>query len=375
MKHLQGQGAQLSNPQPALLLDWRLDELIGRIAELGQPAYRARQVWRWVYRELVFDFQQMTDLPQSLRHTLMAAYEITAGHPVELLESREQDTTKALLEMADGEWVECVLMTYEERRTACLSTQAGCPIACPFCATGQAGFRRNLTAGEIVWQALFLARLAVPHSTKEEQPLTNIVYMGMGEPLLNYEATLESIRILSDPAGFGMGARRFTISTAGVVPGILRLAGEPLPIGLAVSLHAADDALRQDLVPLARRYPMNELMQALRTYANATGRRITFEYALFHEVNDSVEGAERLAELLGGLTAHVNLIPANPIEGSPFEPSSRSSVESFAEALQRRGLACTVRVRRGLDVAAGCGQLRGRRVSNHPPEASGQDES
>jgi 23S rRNA (adenine2503-C2)-methyltransferase len=327
----------------------------------GEPAYRAGQVWAWVYRELATDFGEMTNLPAGLRRTLAQRATLAAVKPLDEIASADGETRKVLLELADGETVESVLMLYARRRTACISTQVGCPIRCPFCATGQAGLIRNLRAGEIVAQALHLARLVRPLAPAGEHPLTNIVYMGMGEPLLNYEATRRSVAILNDSAGFGLGARQFTISTAGVAPAIRRLAGEALQVNLAVSLHAPDDALRDQLVPLNRRYPINELLDAVTFYIEATGRRVTFEYALIAGANDALEQAEALAARLAGMLAHVNLIPVNPAEGSSLTPTPRAQVDAFAEVLRRRGIACTVRLRRGIDVQAGCGQLRSRR--------------
>jgi 23S rRNA (adenine2503-C2)-methyltransferase len=330
----------------------------------GQPAFRAGQLWRWLYRDLATDFAQMTNLPAELRQILA---ERATAQPYRLLDaqvSADGETRKVLLELPDGETIEAVLMLYARRRTACISTQVGCPIRCPFCATGMAGLRRNLTAGEIVLQALHLARLAQPLTPAGERPLTNIVYMGMGEPLLNYDAVWRSVGVLTDPDGFGLGARHITISTAGVVPGIRRLAGEGAQVGLAVSLHAPDDALRNRLVPLNRRYPLNQLMPALRDYIAATGRRVTFEYALIAGVNDAPAQAEALAELLAGLTAHVNLIPVNPAPGSPYRPSPRPAVDAFVAILRARHVPVSVRLRRGIDVQAGCGQLRSRRLNS-----------
>lgn len=358
------------------LLELDRSELAALMQEWGEPAFRAEQIWHWIYRELETDFSQMTNLPRALRERLTEQACLLPARVIDTVSSRDKETHKILAELADGETIESVLMLYERRRTACISTQVGCPIRCPFCATGQAGLRRNLSAGEILWQVLELARLARPFAPAEERPLTNIVYMGMGEPLLNYDATLRSVRILTDPTGFGLGARRITISTAGVVPGILRLAEEPLQIGLAVSLHAPNDALRDKLVPLNRRYPIASLMEAIRFYVDRTGRRVTFEYALIRDVNDDRALAKELANLIAGLPTHVNLIPVNPAEGSSYQPSSRVRVESFAAELERRGIPCTVRLRRGIDIEAGCGQLRSKRLSRaqEPAGDSGNPE-
>jgi 23S rRNA (adenine2503-C2)-methyltransferase len=336
--------------------------LAAQLQSWEQPVYRVAQVSRWVYHDLVADVAHMTNLPTQLRQQLDAKFTLLPCRPLEELESEDGETRKSLLELSDGETIESVLMLYEQRRTACVSTQVGCPIGCAFCATGQSGFRRNLSTGEIVGQALHLARTARTQApAAAERPLTNIVYMGMGEPLLNYESVWRSILLLTDAEAFGLGARHITISTAGVVPGIRRLATERLQVGLAISLHATDDALRDTLVPLNRRYPIHDVLRAAAYYVERSGRRVTIEYALIADINDSAEQAGRLVELLGGLPTHVNIIPANPTEASPYQPSTRSRVDAFVAIVEGRGIPCTVRLRRGIDVLAGCGQLRSRR--------------
>jgi 23S rRNA (adenine2503-C2)-methyltransferase len=340
------------------------DALADWLTGWGEPAFRPAQLWRWVYRDLAGDFEQMTNLPRALRERLAERATLSPYRLLQKIVSEDGETHKVLLELADGETIESVLMLYEQRRTACISTQVGCPIRCAFCATGQAGLIRNLTAGEIILQALELARQARPRAPDDERPLTNIVYMGMGEPLLNYDAVLTSIRRLTDEDGFGLGARRITISTAGVVPGIRRLADEGLQIGLAVSLHAPNDLLRDQLVPLNKRHSIAQLMDSLRYYVAQTGRRITFEYALIRDINDDPALAQELVERIADLPAHVNLIPVNPAEGSPYLPPDRTRVAEFAARVAERGVACTVRLRRGIDVEAGCGQLRSRRVKD-----------
>jgi len=357
------------------LLGLTREELAGLIQGMGQPAYRADQIWHWVYRDLAEDFDRMTNLPAALRESLAKQYSLAPGRLLQMVHSRDGETHKALLELRDGETVECVLMTYERRRTACLSVQVGCPIGCAFCATGQAGFRRDLTAGEIVFQALHLARLAAREAPAGERPLTNIVFMGMGEPLLNYDETMRSIQILTEGAGFGLGARRITLSTAGVAPGIRRLAGEPWQLGLAISLHAPEDALRDRLVPLNHRYPLAQLMAAVKDYVEITGRRVTFEYALIDQLNDEPAHAEGVARLLAGLLAHVNLIPVNPAQGSPYQPSPRTRVERFVATLEAQGIPCSVRLRRGIDIHAGCGQLRNRYSAGSLSQSSEKNSS
>lgn len=353
-------------PDPIALLDLTYDQLKELLTSWGEPSFRAAQVWGWLYRSLASDVHQMHNLPKGLRARLDETTYLSALTPLEERVSADELTSKVLFALRDGETVESVFMRYERRRTVCVSTQVGCPIGCPFCATGQSGFRRNLTAGEMVEQVLYFAREAARNKGKgveeggSELPITNVVLMGMGEPLLNYEATWQAIETLNDARGFGLGARRITLSTVGVVPGIRRLSQEKLQVGLAVSLHAPTDRLRDTLVPLNRRYPLGQLMAACRDYVQNTGRRVTFEYALMEGVNDSLEQARQLGRLLQGLTCHVNLIPLNPIAGSPYQPSSRQVALAFQKELEQQGVTTTLRVGRGLDIQAGCGQLRGR---------------
>ncbi len=324
----------------------------------GEPPFRADQVWRWLYCSLVEDFQAMRNLSKGLRHKLSRATRLWTLRPLAESVSADGLTRKILFALGDDQTIESVEMRYESRNTVCLSSQVGCALGCPFCATGQSGLVRNLTAGEIVEQAVFFARRLKAQGEKTD----NVVIMGMGEPLANYAAVWQAIETLHDPGGFNLGARRITISTVGLVPGIERLSGESLQVGLAVSLHAPHDALRDKLVPVNRRYPLRHLLAACRRYGERTGRRITFEYALIDNLNDSVEQAQRLAHLLKGLFCHVNLIPLNPMDGSPYRPSSRERVVAFSAELKRQGTACTVRLGRGIDIQAGCGQLRARSI-------------
>ncbi len=244
------------------------------------------------------------------------------------------------------------------RRTVCLSTQAGCAMQCAFCATGKSGLRRNLSAGEIVGQVLYFARQL--RTGDSPTGITNVIFAGMGEPLVNYEATWEAIERLNDPAGFGLGARHMTISTAGWVPGIERLAQEKLQVGLAVSLHAPDDALRSKLMPINRRYPVAQLMAAGQKHTQQTGRRLSFEYILIAGINDSAAQAQKLAALLKGMLCHVNLIPLNPVPGNPWRPPTRAIIQAFENVLMKAGIPTTLRVERGADIQAACGQLRSR---------------
>jgi 23S rRNA (adenine2503-C2)-methyltransferase len=361
--------------QPLHALDLSLEDLTALLREMGEPAYRARQVYRWLYVSLAEGFEAMTDLPKALRARLAERLVLSRLTPLARARSANRQAEKVLFGLPDGETVEAVLMRYRHRLTACISSQVGCPVGCPFCATGQSGFSRNLTAGEMVEQVLFFERAARRGGTlrrasaaEPAHQLTNVVLMGMGEPLLNYEAVLAAIRRLADPRGFGFSPRRVTVSTVGVVPGILRLAEEDLPVRLAVSLHAADDDLRDRLVPMNRRYPLAALMEACRRYVEKTGRRVSFEYALMEGVNDGVEHAEQLVGLLSGLPCHVNLIPLNPTAECPYRGSARPQVLAFARALRERGVPVSVRLRRGLDIEAGCGQLR-RRLQGEVPRA------
>ena len=338
------------------LYDLDLSALQSLLAGWGEPAYRARQLWEWLYVHLATGFDQMTSLPRPLRERLAAEASMGVPPVVNTIQSADGETRKDLLRLEDGETVETVLMRYRERRTACISTQVGCTIGCVFCATGQMGFHRNLTSGEIVAQALHFARML----RSEGQPLTNVVLMGMGEPLLNYEATLAAIRRLTDPQGFGLGQRHVTLSTAGLVPGIERLAGEGLQITLAISLHAATDSLRNQLVPTNRRYDLDALFEACHRYVQRTGRRISVEWALIEGVNDTRQQAQALAARLAGLLAHVNLIPLNPTSGYAGRPSSHTALAAFTATLEQHHIPYTLRVRRGIEIQAGCGQLRQR---------------
>jgi len=336
------------------LLDLTKEELCSLLAEWHQPRYRTDQIWGGLYQRLVSTTENMTDLPGSLRARLARETTLDPLTPVTTLDSDDGQTSKNLFRLPDGAQIESVVMHYERRCTVCVSTQVGCALGCPFCATGQGGFTRNLSAGEIVAQVLFYARWLV---TRDRQ-VTNVVFMGMGEPLANYDATWAAIRCLNDPDGFRLGARSMTVSTVGLVPGIRRMVREPEQVGLAVSLHAPADALRDYLVPVNRRYPLAQLMEAIRDYIDATHRRVTFEYALMDRVNDSDDQARQLAGLVGRLLAKVNLIPLNPTIACSNRPSPRPRVRAFQRILQESGISTTVRLRRGADIQAGCGQLR-----------------
>ena len=335
--------------------------LQAQLAIWGEPAFRARQLWQWLYVHLATDFDEMSNLPQALRERLAQFYRLSPLTPVDEVTSKDGLTRKVLFRLPDGETIESVWMEYDGRQTVCVSSQVGCALGCAFCATGQSGFVRDLGPAEIVDQVLFFGRQAAPLRPGAAQPgASNVVLMGMGEPLLNYDAVWQAIETWNDHQGFDLGARRITISTAGVVPGIQRLAQERLQVGLAVSLHTADNDLRDQLVPLNRRYPLADLIAACRAYIAQAGRRITIEVALIDGVNDGIEQAQQLARLLRGMDVHVNLIPLNPSPGSAYRPSPRHKVRAFQHALAGQQMAVTVRLRRGIDIQAGCGQLRTR---------------
>ncbi len=351
----QGQATPASRRQrPTTLHDLTLDELEVRLTEDGLPRFRARQIFSWAYQQLAASYEDMTVLPKTLRAELAEQLPMSRLDLVRTVETDDGQTRKLLFRTFDGEHLETVLMFYPDRTTVCVSCQVGCAVGCAFCATGMMGLTRNLTTGEMVSQVIEAAREA----TKLDRTLTNIVMMGMGEPFQNYAAVMKMVSILHDPQGMNFGARRTTLSTSGLIPFIDRLAEEPFQVKLAVSLHAPNDELRNQLVPLNRRYPVGELISACRRYVERTSRRVTFEYALIKDVNDSDEVALELARVLRGLLCHVNVIPLNPTPAAPFERPSPERIERFASLLRDRGIPATVRYSRGVDIAAACGQLR-----------------
>ncbi|MCA9867305.1 MAG: 23S rRNA (adenine(2503)-C(2))-methyltransferase RlmN [Anaerolineae bacterium] len=349
------------------LYDLTLPELTALLAGWGQPAYRARQLWEWLYRHYAGEFETMTTLPGALRERLAAETTLAIGKIALSQHSSDGQTEKVLFQLPDGQYIETVLMRYQKRRTLCISTQAGCAMGCVFCATGQMGFMRHLSVAEIVGQAIYFAR----QLAAEGQHVTNIVMMGMGEPLHNYDNTLAAVDRLTDPAGMNLGARKITISTVGLIPAIRRYADEQRQTPLAVSLHAATDEERSRLLPVNRRWPLAELMEACRYYVMQTGRRMTFEWALIAGENDTEEQAHKLGTLLRGMLGHVNLIPLNPTAGYGGIPSSPERVGRFQEILTDYGVTSTVRVRRGIDIQAGCGQLRDRHLMDVKQQPAG----
>jgi len=339
------------------------DGLEALVAELDEPRYRADQVHAWLVRGVDVP-DEMTDLPKALRATLGERFAPARPELVAHQVADDGHTHKLLLRFPDGEAIETVLMLYPRRATVCISTQAGCALGCPFCATGQAGFRRQLTAGEVVRQVVvadaalrsgIIADEALPEGAPDH--VTNVVYMGMGEPLANLPATLASVRWLHDPDGFNLSARSITVSTVGLVPGIRRLAELGLPVTLAVSLHAATDDLRDELVPINVTHPLAELEQAVRDYRRTTNRRVSIEWCLIGDVNDDDRQADALAAIARRLRAHVNVIPMNPTPGVRWKEPSPARTRGFVDRVGSRGVEVTLRDTRGRDADAACGQL------------------
>lgn len=342
----------MTDPLP-LIYDLDLPELQDLLKSWGEPAFRARQIWQGLYQHLWDSSEQFTNIPASLREKLFTGFRFSALQPAQVLSSNDGETVKTLFTLWDGRAIEAVLMRYSERRTLCISSQAGCAMGCVFCATGQMGFKRHLSSGEIVAQVLHYARIL----QAENDHVTNVVIMGMGEPFHNYNAVLHAVDRLNHPEGFKFGERRFTISTVGLVPLIRRFADENRQINLAISLHAVDDAQRSSMMPVNKQYPISKLLEACRYYINKTRRRVTFEWALIRDVNDSPETAIRLAGLLKGMLCHVNVIPLNPTQKYPGQATTRERAQAFQAELEKRGITCSIRIRRGVDIQAGCGQL------------------
>lgn len=354
----------------ASIYDLNLTELTNLLMSWGEPAYRARQIWQGLYRKFWTSPEQFTTLSKNLRQRLTETFQpfkgsqptsFSALQPVKTLDSSDGKTRKTLFFLPDQRPIEAVLMRYERRRTLCISTQSGCAMRCVFCATGQMGFGRHLSSGEIVEQVLYYARSL----SLQGEAVTNVVLMGMGEPFHNYAATLAAIERLSDPEGMNLGQRRFTISTVGLAPEIRKFAARKSQVNLAISLHAADDELRSSMLPINKKYPLAELIAACQEYIALTHRRISFEWALIAGVNDTPEQARRLASLLqplrlsGTLLAHVNAIPLNPTARYTGQASTLQRARAFQEELDKHGVPCTIRLRRGIDIQAGCGQLAG----------------
>jgi len=354
------------------IFDLVFDELASLMQTWGEANYRAKQVWEGLYRHLwaAPDIIQMdgtwSNLAKGLRKKLSEWLSFNRLDAQDSLESKDGDTRKTLFALPDGAAIETVLMRYHphhedvQRYTLCISSQAGCAMGCKFCATGQMGFMRNLTAGEMVEQVIFFARLL----KERGEVLTNVVVMGMGEPFLNYENTMKAIDILNDAQGFNMGQRRFTVSTVGILPQMEKFTTQKRQVNLAVSLHAADDELRSRLLPVNKKYPLGKLLETCRKYVETSGRRITFEWALIEDVNDTARQAHLLASLLAGMLCHVNLIPLNPTDRYAMRGTALGRAKQFQAILESHGIACTLRLRRGIDIQAGCGQLMARKLAD-----------
>lgn len=345
---------EAGSPESVHFFDLTPVDLAARLAECGEPRYRTDQILAWVYKKRVDDFEAMTNLSQTLRSRLSQTV-----HLFESVVARRQDaadgTTKLLLEWRDGATTECVLIPDGDRRTACISTQVGCPVGCVFCASGLDGLERQLSPGQIVEQAMRVAQLG-----GDDERLSNIVFMGLGEPLANYQATVHAVRTLNASWGMGLGARKITVSTVGLPGQMKKLADEGLQITLALSLHAPDDELRKKLIPWAERVSIEELVEAGRYYFDRTGREVTLEYILLDRVNDSPNHARSLRRVARKMRCNINLISYNPVSGLPYGRPSEEAVQAFYQVLRESGVNAHVRRSRGLDVDAACGQLRRR---------------
>lgn len=333
------------------LVGMTTDELTSLAIELGQPAFRGKQLADWIYKKSAAELSAMMNLPAAFRENLIDNTKLHTGIVSDILKSRD-GTAKYLINLDQGQSVETVLLPYKDRVSACVSTQVGCGVGCRFCATGIHGLERNLNAGEIVDQVLIL-------QNESQKRISHVVYMGMGEPLFNYDNTLKSIRLLNDEVGIAM--RHITVSTVGIVPRIAMLAKENLQITLAISLHAPTDEQREKLIPIASRFPLKDLIPACKAYSESTRRRITFEYMLIKDINDSISDAHELGKLLRGIMANVNLIPYNHVEGLVYEKPTSERIGIFKSVLESVGLVVVQRMEKGNSVSGACGQLRYRK--------------
>ena len=352
-----------------LIYDLDLPALTELLKSWDEPVYRVKQIWQGLYQHLYDSPEQFTNLSKSLRERMTSEFIFSPFKVRTYLDSSDGFTRKTLFELPDGNLIEAVLMRYGDpaddhtlnikrstsRRTLCISTQAGCAMGCVFCATGQMGFKRNLSSGEIVAQIMYYAQML----KKTNEAVNNIVFMGMGEPFHNYGNVMAAIDRLNDPDGFKFGARRFTISTVGLVPQIRRFADEGRQVNLAISLHAATNAERLAIMPVNKKYNIEEVIEACEYYIAQTHRRVTFEWALISGLNDTPEVARQLAARLKGMLCHVNAIPLNPTKGYDGAATDRQRAAIFKETLEQAGIGCTIRMRRGVDIQAGCGQLAG----------------
>jgi 23S rRNA (adenine2503-C2)-methyltransferase len=349
------------------IYDYSYHELLQQLENLGEPAFRIKQLWGGLYKNLNSSAGEFTVFTDILKQKLKDLFLFSTLTKITDLTASDGTTRKILFGLPDNSQIETVLMCYRKRNTVCISTQAGCGLACTFCATGQAGLQRNLSAGEITEQVIFFDRILRDKNEK----ITNVVMMGMGEPFANYDEVMKSIRILNDENGYNFGERRITISTVGLIPQIKKFAEEKnhsntagIQVNLAVSLHAATDELRNSMIPLNKKYPLSELIDACRYYISKTNRRISFEWAMINGVNDTTEQAKKLSKIVKRMLCHVNLIPLNPTKNFTGAGSDSFRIKKFREILSENNIPNTVRVRRGIDIHAGCGQLRQTLISS-----------
>jgi 23S rRNA (adenine2503-C2)-methyltransferase len=371
---IKGHGGAFAAPQTdkegrIALIGYSLDELVDVVTSEGFPKFRAKQIWQWIYQRGVADFDDMGNIPKDMRAKLSEKFVIGRPEIIEELKSVD-GTMKWLLRMSDGQEVEMVFIPEAERGTLCVSSQVGCTLTCRFCHTGTQNLVRNLGAHEIIqqimvardrlyeWPSSAVNPIGADGQPKPRREFTNIVLMGMGEPLYNYDNLAKAMKVAMDGDGLSISKRRITLSTSGVVPQIIR-AGEELGVNLAISLHASNDELRSSIMPINNKYPLKELMDACRNYPNiSNARRITFEYVMLKDVNDSDEQAQELIDILQGIPAKINLIPFNPWPGAPYERSSNNRIHRFGDLLYKAGLSAPIRKTRGEDIFAACGQLK-----------------
>lgn len=362
----------MENFRPLIFSETK-ESLAATLEAHGEKGFRATQILEWIYKKRVLSFEEMTNVPAGTRAWLAETYDFSPATLVTKSEQAGETTEKFLLRLRDGALIECVVLRAPQddefgsrvRKTVCISTQVGCAQACRFCASGLSGWKRDLDAGEIVAQLMFVCRYAKDKGSRETgfTDFDNIVVMGMGEPLLNYDATLRALQIANAPWGLGIGARRITISTSGVVPNIFRLADEPMQFRLAISLHGATDEVRSRIMPVNRKYPLAQLVPAVKEFSQKHGRMITLEFILIEDVNDSIEQARELAKIATELHAHVNLIPYNTVEGLPWKRPSGNRQMQFLKILQERAVPATLRREKGGKIDAACGQLRLRHLN------------
>lgn len=352
MSLIQEQNIIMEKTENHSITDMSLAEITALCNNLGEPAYRAKQILSWVYEKGATIFDQMTNLPKNFQKQLAEQCQVLQTI-VDSITQTGYDTEKLLIHLYDGNIIECVLLREGKRITACVSTQVGCAMACQFCASGLLGLKRNLTAGEIVEQILH-----VKNHLLTGEHLTNVVFMGIGEPLANYDNVVKSVRIMNAEWGLGIGARHITISTVGIVNGIRRLAHERLKINLAISLHASDDITRSKIIPMNKNTGIKNLIAAAWEYFEITGRDVSFEYILINGINASKQDAESLAQLLKGMQCNINVLLVNPVEEFHWRPPSEGVIEIFCNILQKHGLVVTIRKKKGIHINAACGQLR-----------------